>query len=319
MADASESGSTIVTVRGRIPSSDFGRVLAHEHIMCDFVGAESTAKERYDATRVVDTMRPRLEELVQRGFAGFVDCTPAYIGRDVKILADLSAQTGLHILTNTGYYGAAGDKFVPRHAFRESAAQLAERWFAEWEAGIDATAIQPGFIKIGVDPGPLSEIDRKLVVAAALLHLRTGLVIACHSGEQQAAREVLSTATDSGISGEALIVVHADGIADWQAHAAMLEKGAWLEYDGVSEQSVDRHVQLISKAVRQGYAHRLLLSQDAGWYRVGEPAGGAIRPFTALPDALLPGLSAAGIAEETIRVILEQNPQTAFGVKVRAG
>ncbi len=39
----------------------------------------------------------------------------------------LAQQTGLHIVTNTGYYGGADDKFVPKHAYEESAAQLAAR------------------------------------------------------------------------------------------------------------------------------------------------------------------------------------------------
>ena len=45
--------------------------------------------------------------------------------------------------------------------------------------------------KIGVDAGPLSDIDRKLVEAGALCHLATGLTLAIHTGNGVAALEIL--------------------------------------------------------------------------------------------------------------------------------
>ena len=75
-----------------------------------------------------------------------MDCTPAYIGRDPRVLQKLARQTGLHILTNTGYYGGANDKFVPKHAYEESAAQLAARWVGEWKNGVEDTGVKPGFL-----------------------------------------------------------------------------------------------------------------------------------------------------------------------------
>ena len=157
----------IMTVRGPIPASEFGKTLVHEHAMCDFIGAEETGRHRYNPDAVVETVLPFLQAIRERGFVGFVDCTPAYIGRDGEVLHRLAELTDSHILTNTGYYGAAGDKFIPSHAFTETADQLAARWVEEWERGIDDTKIKPGFIKIGVAPGTLSEIDQKLVQAGA--------------------------------------------------------------------------------------------------------------------------------------------------------
>ena len=80
----------------------------------------------------------------------------------------MSEASGLHILSNTGYYGAAKDKHLPGFAFTESAEQLAARWTREFEQGIDGTSIKPAFMKIGVDEAPLSEVDAKLVRAAAI-------------------------------------------------------------------------------------------------------------------------------------------------------
>jgi phosphotriesterase-related protein len=308
----------VMTVRGPIAPASLGKTLPHEHVLCDFIGAEKTGKHRYDPKEVVALMRPRLRELKERGYTGFADCTPAYIGRDAAVLKRLAEIEDLHIITNTGYYGAAGDKFLPPHAFTETADQLAGRWTAEWRDGIEGTGIRPGFLKIGVDPGPLSDVDRKLVEAAARTHLATGLTIACHTGEGRAAREVLEEVLAEGAAAAALIVVHADGIAA-EERFRLAEAGAWVELDAVGGKPVEEHVKLVKGTIDRKLAGRLLLSHDAGWYSAGAPDGGKdkVRPFTALEDALLPALRKAGVEEVTITRIIVDNPREAFAIRVR--
>jgi phosphotriesterase-related protein len=309
----------IQTVRGPIEPSALGRTLAHEHVLCDFIGAAETGRQRWDPDEVVAVMRPHLEALKERGFKAFADATPAWIGRDPEVLRRLSELTGLHILTNTGYYGAARDKFLPAHALEESAGELAARWTAEWREGIGGSGIKPGFLKTGVDPGPLSAIDRKLVRAAALAHLETGLTIACHTGEARAALEVLETVEDEGVAAAAHIIVHADSIADAEVHRRLAAAGAWVEYDAVGAKPIDFHVRLIREMIEAGHLERLLISHDAGWFSAGEPGGGRekIRPYTALWDRLVPALREAGVADEDIDKLLAGNPRRAFTIAVR--
>jgi phosphotriesterase-related protein len=309
----------IMTVRGPITPSEFGKVLAHEHVMCDFIGAAKTGKHRYDADDVVETMKPYLDALRERGIKGFVDCTPAWLGRDVEILARLSELTDVHILTNTGLYGAAEDNSIPSYAYQESAEDLSIRWVKEWKEGIEGTNIRPGFIKTAVDKGPLSEIDRKLIRAAAKAHLQTGLTIACHTGEARAAFAVLEEVQNAGVDPSALIIVHADGISDVSVHTELAKAGAWIEYDGVSEESIRRHVGLIKKMLDSGFGQQLLISHDAGWYRVGEGRAGKekIRPYTAISDKLIPALKTAGISDSELNKLLLDNPGRAFTVRVR--
>src|SRR5688572_7782073 len=76
----------IQTVLGPIPADQFGFALTHEHVMCDFIGADKTGPHRWNVDEVVRTMRPYLEALKKTGVTGFVDCTPAYIGRDPRVL-----------------------------------------------------------------------------------------------------------------------------------------------------------------------------------------------------------------------------------------
>ncbi len=230
-----------------------------------------------------------------------MECTPAFIGRDVSLLKRLASASGLHIITNTGFYGAANDKYVPAIARQETAEQLAARWTREFQEGIDGTGIRPGIMKIGVDPGPLSEIDAKLVRAAAKTHLQTGLTIASHTGDGVAALEELEVLKQEGVHPGAFIWVHAQSEGNVKHHLNAAEQGAWVEFDGISEASAEKHLQLVKGMLDQGFSNRVLISQDSGWYHVGEPKGGNYRSYTFAFANFVPLMRRAGISTEHVR------------------
>jgi phosphotriesterase-related protein len=260
---------------------------------------------------------PHLQDLEKRGCRTLFECTPAYLGRDPLLLRRLSEASGLHIVTNTGYYGAARDSAVPKHAYGESARQLAGRWTAEHRGGIEGTGIRPGFLKIGVDAGALSGIDRKLVEAGALCHLETGLTLAVHTGDGTAALEIVSVLKRLGVSPEAYVWVHAQTATDPATRAWAAQEGTWVELDGVGPQSLDAHVEAVVDLFRRDRLDRVLVSQDAGWYHVGEPGGGSYRTHGFLFDTFVPALRARGLGEADVRRLLVDNPAAAFGIQRR--
>src|SRR5262245_34298087 len=138
---------TVESVTGPVAAANLGLTLMHEHVLVDFAGADKVSASRYDADEAFKVALPHLVKLRELGCESMLECTPAYIGRDVRLLKRLSEASGLHILTNTGYYGAANDKYLPAHAFSESADQLAARWISEAEHGISTTPIKPAFMK----------------------------------------------------------------------------------------------------------------------------------------------------------------------------
>ena len=302
----------IQSVTGPIAADRLGITLMHEHVLVDFIGASEVNPSRYDPDQAFKDALPHLVKVRELGCASVLECTPAYIGRDVRLLQRLADASGLHILTNTGYYGAANDKYLPRHAFTETADQLAARWVREAEQGIDGTPIRPGFMKIGVDEAPLSEVDAKIVRAAAIAHRGTGLTIASHTTTGAAAMAEIELLDRAGVSAGAFIWVHAhnEREASFQTRAA--KAGAWVEFDGVAEDSIRRHVELVRHMKTEGLLGRVLLSHDAGWYHVGEPGGGEFRPYTTLFTALIPALVDAGVTKDEIRQILVENPRRAL-------
>src|SRR5690554_2241121 len=307
----------IMTVRGPIPSSEMGLTLIHEHVLVDFIGADKTGSHRWNRQEVIPVVLPFLEQAKGQGVKTIVECTPAYIGRDPLLLKELSEATGIHLITNTGYYGASDDKYLPQHAYSETADQLAARWFEEWEERIDGTGIRPGFIKIGVNAGSLSVLHTKLIRAAALTHLQTGLTIASHTGPGLPAFEQLNLLEKEGVSAEAFIWVHAQGEKSLQRPVDAAQAGAWVSLDGLSDSNQDEYLKMLKNLKNNGFLNKTLISHDAGWYSPGEENGGEIRGYTVLPEKFVPLLLREGFTQEDIRQLLVVNPQKVMEIRVR--
>lgn len=301
----------VTTVTGKVAAERLGIILPHEHVLVDFIGADRVSRSRYDPEKVYRAVLPYLQRLRQTGCRTLVECTPAYLGRDPQLLQRLSRASGLYILTNTGWYGAANDKYLPARAHSLSAEQIASEWIAEAQKGIEGTGIRPGFIKIGVDPEP-SEVDMRLLEAAALTHRKTGLTIASHTGPGAAARKQIERLEQMGVSPSAFIWVHAQVEDDPSLHVWAAERGAWVEFDGIAPDTVDQHVSFILHLRQKGLLGRVLVSHDAGWYQVGEPGGGTFREYTTLFTHLIPALRRAGFSEGEIEQLVAKNPQRAL-------
>jgi len=307
----------VMTVMGPIHADDLGATLPHEHIFLDFIGAAGVSKDRYNPDEIFEATLPYLEQVKDLGCETLVECTPAYIGRDAALLQRLAKGSGLNLLTNTGYYGAGRNKFLPRHAMTENADELATRWLVEWRDGIEGTDVRPGFIKIGVDGGKLSDVHRKLVRAAARAHLASGLTIASHTGDGVAALDELRTLKEEGVAPGGFIWVHAQNEHDPDVHARVAALGAWVEFDNISPKDLGRHVEMVHAMMKRGLLNRVLVSHDAGWYEVGKPNGGEFRPYDTMFKEFLPALKEAGFSHDEIRQLLVVNPREAFTIRAR--
>jgi phosphotriesterase-related protein len=306
-----------MTVSGPVPTDKIGITLTHEHILVDFIGADSISESRWERTKVINRSLPYLRQIKELGCRTFVDCTPAYLGRDPLILKSLSDSTGLNIITNTGYYGANNNKYIPRFAFTESPDQLAERWVKEWENGIDGTGIRPGFIKIAVNRDSLSDFHKKLITAAARAHLKTGLIIASHTGPALPAFEQLEILEKEGVAPEAFIWVHAMNEKVPANLIKAAQSGAWISLDNLNDKNVDELLNIIKILKQYKLLNKVLLSHDAGWYDPAKENGGAYRGYTTLFEKLIPALREQRFSEEEIKQILVSNPAQAFEIKVR--
>ena len=311
---------SIMTVRGAIPVSELGKTLSHEHVLVDFVGAEESGYHRWVRGDVISVLLPYLEDIRKLGYKSLFECTPAFLGRDPVLLKRLSEFSGIQLITNTGYYGARSNKYIPKEIQSRSADESAEKWIQEFQEGIEDTGIRPGFIKTSVDrEDRLSVFHETLIRAACRTHLATGMTIASHTGASPVVFEIARILKEEGVAPEAFIWVHATrDTSENQIRAARL--GLWVSIDNLRDNAnllranVDRLVALKGA----GLLNRVLISQDAGWYRPGEDGGGNFAPYTYVENALVPALRREDFEQSDIDLLLIDNPGRAYALRVRS-
>jgi phosphotriesterase-related protein len=315
MSGVTEPGE-VMTVRGRIRAARMGVTLTHEHLLANFAPHVEGTKEPagYDRDEVVRIALPYLARIRELGCRTFVDATAVGLGRDVRLLQHLSKKSGLNILTTTGNYAAAEYRFLPQYVYDSSPELLARRWIDEWRHGIDGTSVRPGFIKLGFNGRALSDVEKTLIRAGAIAHRETGLTIGAHTGQAVAAFEQLAILTAMGVQASAWMWIHAQNEPALQNHVDAAKQGAWISFDGISPESIDAHVGMVANLRDHGLLGHALISQDAGWFSVGEPNGGKFRPFDTVFTAFIPALRNRGFTQEDIDTLLVRNPAKAFSI-----
>jgi phosphotriesterase-related protein len=122
----------------------------------------------------------------------------------------------------------------------------------------------------------------------------------------------LSLLKSQGVSPAAFIWVHAQDEKDRSFHRKAAGAGAWIEFDGIASDTVDQNIGLIQEAKRAGYLQRVLISQDAVGFHVGQELGGYSPGYTFLFSDFLPQLRKSGVTENETRVLTVENPQRAL-------
>lgn len=297
----------INSVNGSIDCDQMGISLTHEHIMSNY-GAEITQAGMYNENAAFEQIIPYLKKIKANNIQTIFDCTTNYFGRRVDLLQRISDSTGVTIITNTGYYGAANDKYIPSHAYIETAIQIAQRWINEFEKGIDGTNIKPGFIKLAFDNGKPSIIDKKLFEAGVITHKKTGLTMAVHTGDNlEAIKFQLKMLKKHHVSFGALVWVHANKSNDVRYMLELAGKGLWISLDGLNDTNIKEYLNLLIAFKNKNVLHKILLSHDGNSF----PNGGKIRPFDAIIN-LIPLLKTKGFTDSEIDQLLITNPKNAF-------
>ena len=316
----------IMTVNGPESPGKMGITLEHEHILVDFIGADSTGYFRWNRDSVIKKAMPVVLEAKENGVRTIVECTPAWLGRDPLLLKSISRATGINFITNTGYYGSNKNKYIPTGFYEMDAPELADLWIDEFENGIEDTGIKPGFIKIAVDPADtLSSEHVRIITAAGITHLKTGLVIASHTGPDNPAFAQIDILKEKGIDPSAFIWVHAQG-GTLEGNIRAAKNGVWISLDNIrkrsniepgAKNSVEWYADRIIRLKSEGLLSRVLISHDSGWYDPAKPGGGTFNGYNDIFDTFIPVLKDKGLTDDEIDRILVRNPQEAFKIKVR--
>ncbi|MEI7828683.1 MAG: hypothetical protein WCI31_02870 [Prolixibacteraceae bacterium] len=309
----------IVTVNGEIPASRMGVTLPHEQMVFDMTMIDSIGLKRINKDSVISKVLPMLEDLKQYKVQTIVDGSPEFMGRDPKLLAELSRKTGINIITNTGWYAADNERHLPKEIKDMTAEEIALIWISEAENGIGNTGIKPGVINIGISSAALSENDKKLVAAACLTHLKTGLSIMSHTGPAEGAMAQLRILDKYGVDPSAFIWLHAMEEVSRGRVLTIAERGVWVAFDGVMpemEPSV-RISEMVKYMKMLRRMDHVLISHDAVGYQSDIPGGGKSRGYTEFFSSFRLLLLSEGITKEELDMMMVKNPAEAFAVRVR--
>ncbi|MGH2541094.1 MAG: esterase, partial [Actinomycetota bacterium] len=134
------TAGVIETVTGPIGDGDFTGALAHEHLFVDFLGPADPDYTRVDWNEVRAVCLERLAEVRREGVDLLVDCTCIGIGRNVRLLSDVSSSSGIRIVCATGIYKS----LRPSELVDATADELADLFVRELTQGIDDTRARAG-------------------------------------------------------------------------------------------------------------------------------------------------------------------------------
>ncbi len=302
--------SHLITTLGPQCADEIGMILPHEHIFVDVRPPEQVTAVAVEAADVVALMGPEIEKARAVGVTALVECSPVGVGRRADFVAAVSQATNFPIVAPTGVYR---EPWIPAWVHAADEAALCDWMLAELQGAIEDSGVQAGWIKLSAGDDGITACEAKVLRAAARAGAATSAVIGSHTIRGWVVRDQLAILEAAGYTPERFIWIHTQAEPDFNLHLEMARRGVWLEYDGIGNPAEDAvYIERILRLLDAGFAHRLLLSHDRGWYDPAQPGGGSPRPFTYISEHFLPKLRAHGVDAATIHQLTCLNPFTAF-------
>jgi phosphotriesterase-related protein len=305
----------LITTQGTLRADDLGLILPHEHIFVDLGPIEAEHWRDAEAADVIELMGPEVEAAMDAGVTALVECTPTGVGRRADIDVAVSEATGLPVVLPTGIYHEPN---VPDWAATASEAELRAWLIEELTNEIEGTGVRAAWIKVAASDDGVTDLEAKILRAAAGAGAETGALIGSHTNHGWIAHDQLDIIEDAGYDADRFVWIHTDTEDDRSIHHEVAERGAWIEYDHVGgAEHVPRggsdsfYLEHVEAALDAGLAEHVLLSMDRGWYDPSEPGGGTPDPYTYLPETFLPKLRDA-VGEDEARRLTHDNPFRAF-------
>jgi phosphotriesterase-related protein len=310
--------ANINTVQGPIDSSKLGFTLMHEHILISSAGIPQNYPQLL-GNDFIDDIVTELKSAKLGGIDTIVDATTLDLGRDVNILVEASKQSGVNIITCTGWY-----LYVSKFMEGIPAEQYAQAFINDIEKGIAGTGIKAGILKAASDIGGVTIDEESILRGVAKAHVRTGVPIMLHSySPGQVAKQQLPILKEEGVDLKRVKVDHCLDTTDVEYLIWILDQGCYLgleRYPGVNTSPMAR-TKTFKALIDAGYADHLLPSHDWGlvfidstltrfWKQTGQP----LNPhgFLYLKKVVFPQLLQMGISESTLNSLCTANPREFF-------
>ena len=186
------------------------------------------------------------------------------LGRDIRLLEQVSRESGVNIICATGTW-----RDIPRVFWTASPDVIAGLYRREIEVGIEETGIKAGIIKVANDMGGVTDEGEIILRAAARAQKATGVPISTHTwapervGEQQVA-----IFEDEGVDMNRVYVGHSNDTTDTEYLIGLLEKGVWIGLDRYPGRKTELtpdwegRTQTAWRLIEAGWGRRIMLGHD---------------------------------------------------------
>jgi phosphotriesterase-related protein len=338
---------SIITVNGPIAGEQLGYTLTHEHIFIDTsvdyrqpppaiagllaemevdleapVSLRSLGFLRREpqwsvSNQILDSYDDAAAELGlarRAGVKSVFDFTPIMAGRQPAALRRLSRELDMHFVTGTGYYREA---FHPAGVGTLTVDQLEQQFLGEVTEGIDGTGVRAGLIgECGTTFRGISEIEERVLVAAARVQRATGVPVVVHTeGRREVVLAALRLLETSGADPTRVHICHVNGAPWWKD---VVETGATIGHDCFgSTFSIDSETKMnptdqariddVKEIFDAGYGRAVMISNDICMKMRLHAYGGW--GYDHIQTNLGPFLQAAGFSPADLDLLFVENPR----------
>ena len=283
-----------------------GATLIHEHLSMNAHGNNPA----FGFYRDLDLMSDEVRACAADGVSCIVDTGGTSLDRSIDALRAFAGRSGVLIVAGGGLHTKP---VYPADTLRKTEKQIAEEFYNL------ATSERWGVIgEIGTGTAvPMDPQERKVLLAVARLHARTGLSIITHvsGGCAQCAMDQIDVLEQAGVSLNRVVVGHLNDITDSPAAAplAIARRGAYLGFDHSGKPDDPRlqeYVRTIMTVIEAGHVDKLCLSSDFSNQKYLRKNGGP--GIAMVMTTMVPRLRAAGVDGATLHKILVENPRRAI-------
>lgn len=293
------------TVLGDREPGVLGPTYCHEHLL-------THPAERFGEDLVLDDgdkAAAELAEFRELGGGGLVEVTTRELGRNPEGLRRLAERTGVHVVATTGHVSEEYWRGVlDLEAVSEAA--LVEEMVRELTEGIDGTAVRAGVIKAGSSLDEVTDVEYKVIRAAAAAQRITGAPITTHTTAGTAAMKQIRALEKAGADLRHVCIGHLDRRLVWEEHLQFARTGVFLGYDQISKEKYQpefERIRFIMRLVQEGLGDRVCLSGDLA-RRSYLRAWGGTPGYRYILGEFLPRLIRAGLDEGEVRRLTVDNP-----------
>lgn len=249
------------TVLGPVDTAALGKTLMHEHILCANWTARMSYPDWLDKDEFVDFAVRMLRRAKACGYHTLVDATPPGLGRDIRIIREVSEKAEMHIIASTGFYWYEEVWLVGKDISR-----MVKRLVAEVEQGMQGTNCKAGLIKCATDSFGLSENNRHMLQIIAQVQQETGLPVYTHTTIQnRCAPAQQDFLLELGIPAEKMVIGHLGDTDDVDFIEGILQKGSYAGLDRFGLDWIfpdEKRIATLAALVRRGWRDKLALSHD---------------------------------------------------------